>query len=100
LLTAQILQNEWQQAGFGLTINPEKAGVLFGQDGPSGNFQIALYAQTPTDNDPGQCNLWCSQNIPSAANGNSGTNWYRISDPQLDANFTQSDAHLDPATQI
>ncbi len=100
LLTAQILQNEWQQAGFQLTITPEKAGVLFGQDGPQGNFQIALYAQTPTDNDPGQCNLWCSQNIPSAANGNSGTNWYRINDSKLDSSFTDADANLDPTKQI
>ena len=42
--------------------------------GPQGNFQVALFAQTPGDNDPGQCNTWCSKNIPSAANGNSGTN--------------------------
>jgi peptide/nickel transport system substrate-binding protein len=99
-LTAQILQNEWQQAGFQLTVTPEKAGVLFGQDGPSGNFQVALFAQTPADNDPGECSLWCSKNIPSAANGNSGTNWYRISDPTLDKNFIDADSNLDPKAQI
>ena len=53
LLTAQILQNEWKQAGFGLTVTPETSGVLFGKDLPGGNFVIGLYAQTPTDNDPG-----------------------------------------------
>jgi peptide/nickel transport system substrate-binding protein len=99
-LTAQILQNQWQQAGFQLTITPEKAGILFGQDGPSGNFQIALYAQTPTDDDAAECNLWCSKNIPTAANGNSGTNWYRINDPNLDKQFTGSETILDPAGQI
>ena len=41
-LTAQIIQNSWKQAGFDLKVTFEKAGVLFGQDGPSGNFQVAL----------------------------------------------------------
>jgi peptide/nickel transport system substrate-binding protein len=99
-LTAQILQSEWQQAGFALTVTPEKAGVLFGQDGPSGNFQIALYAQVPGDNDASECNLWCSKNIPGAANANSGTNWYRINDPALDKAFIDSDSNLDPNAQI
>ncbi len=80
-LTAQILQTQWQSAGFGLTVTPEKAGVLFGQDLPGGNFQIGLYAQTPADNDPGECVIWCSKNIPTSANGNSGQNWDRINDP-------------------
>jgi peptide/nickel transport system substrate-binding protein len=100
-LTSQILQNQWQQAGFQLTVTPEKAGVLFGQDGPSGNFQIALYAQTPSDNDPAECNLWCTQNIPGPSNGNAGINWYRISDPTvLDPTWSTVDTSLDPATRI
>ncbi len=59
LLTAQILQSQWKAAGFGLTLTPEKASVLFGKDLPGGNFQIGLYAQTPSDNDPGMCVIWC-----------------------------------------
>jgi peptide/nickel transport system substrate-binding protein len=97
LLTAQILQSEWQAAGFQLTVTPEKAGVLFGQDAPSGNFQVALYAQTPTDNDPSassSCNLWCTSNIPGPSNGNNGTNWYRLSDPQVDKTFLAVDSEL------
>jgi peptide/nickel transport system substrate-binding protein len=99
-LTAQILQTEWQQAGFGLTVTPIKAGVLFGQDLPQGNFQIGLYAQTPSDNDPGFCNLWCSKNIPSAANGNSGQNWTRLVDPSLDNTWGPGDTNLDPTTRL
>jgi peptide/nickel transport system substrate-binding protein len=99
-LTAQILQTEWQQAGFQLTVTPEKAGVLFGQDLPSGNFQIGLYAQTPNDNDPGFCSIWCSQNIPSAANGNSGQNWDRINDPSLDNTWGPADNNLDPSSRL
>jgi peptide/nickel transport system substrate-binding protein len=99
-LTAQILQSEWQAAGFQLTVTPETAGVLFGQDLPGGNFQVGLYAQTPTDNDPGQCNVWCSKNIPSAANGNSGENWDRLVNPAMDKDWETVDTSLDPATRI
>ncbi|MDQ1365253.1 MAG: peptide/nickel transport system substrate-binding protein [Acidimicrobiaceae bacterium] len=99
-LTAQILQTQWQAAGFGLTITPEKAGVLFGQDLPSGNFQIGLYAQTPADNDPGQCVIWCSKNIPTQANGNSGQNWDRINDPNLDKPWLDADTNLDDNARV
>jgi len=99
-LTAQILQSQWQAAGFQLTVTPETAGVLFGQDLPGGNFQVGLYAQTPSDNDPGQCIIWCSKNIPSAANGNSGQNWDRLVDPALDTPWLDADTNLDPAARI
>jgi peptide/nickel transport system substrate-binding protein len=99
-LTAQILQTQWQAAGFALTVTPEKAGVLFGQDLPSGNFQIGLYAQTPADDDPGQCVIWCSKNIPTAANGNSGQNWDRINDPNLDKPWADADTNLSDSARI
>ncbi|GAC1598341.1 MAG: ABC transporter family substrate-binding protein [Acidimicrobiales bacterium] len=99
-LTAQILQSQWKAAGFDLKVTTEKAGVLFGKDGPSGNFQVALFAQTPSDNDPSQCSIWCSKNIPSAANGNAGTNWYRINDPALDKAELDADSNLDAAARI
>ena len=99
-LTAQILQTQWQAAGFQLTVTPEKAGVLFGQDLPGGNFQVGLYAQTPADNDPGLCVTFCSKNIPTAANGNSGQNWDRINDPNLDKFWGPVDTTLDQNTRI
>ncbi len=99
-LTAQILQTQWQSAGFALTVTPEKAGVLFGQDLPGGNFQIGLYAQTPADDDPGQCVIWCSKNIPTAANGNSGQNWDRINDPNLDKPWADADTNLSDSARV
>jgi peptide/nickel transport system substrate-binding protein len=99
-LTAQILQTQWQTAGFALTITPEKASVLFGQDLPGGTFQIGLYAQTPTDNDPGQCVIWCSKNIPTAANSNSGQNFDRVNDPNLDKPWLDADTNLDDSARI
>jgi peptide/nickel transport system substrate-binding protein len=98
--TAQILQNEWREAGFQLTVTPEKAGVLFGQDLPAGTFQVALIGQTPTDNDLAQCSLWCSKNIPGPSNGNNGTNFSRVSDPTLDRVWTDADVNLDQNARL
>lgn len=99
-LTAQLLQSQWQSAGFQLTVTPEKASVLFGKDLPAGNFQIGLYAQTPSDNDPGQCQIWCSKNIPGPSNGNNGENFDRINDPKLDSLWTTVDTSLDNSARI
>jgi peptide/nickel transport system substrate-binding protein len=38
--------------------------------------------------------------IPSDANGNSGTNWYRINDSQLDTAFAAIDTSLDDKVRI
>jgi peptide/nickel transport system substrate-binding protein len=99
-LTVQILQNQWKTAGFGLSITQEKAGILFGKDLPAGNFQTALFAQTPTDNDPGQCVIWCSANIPTQANGGTGGNYDRISDPNMDKLWSDADSNLDVPARI
>jgi peptide/nickel transport system substrate-binding protein len=99
LQTLEIMQSQVKASGFDMTVNPIKSSVLFGQDGPQGNFQAALFAQVPASNDPGQCSLWCSKNIPSAANANSGTNWYRITDAKLDDIFTKVDVELDDAAR-
>jgi peptide/nickel transport system substrate-binding protein len=99
-LTVQILQTQWKLAGFNLSITQEKSGVLFGQDLPAGNFQVALYAETPSDDDPGECVYWCSKNIPSQANGNSGTNYYHVNDPNQDKLWTEVDSSLDNTLRL
>jgi peptide/nickel transport system substrate-binding protein len=99
-LISQILQSEWQAAGFQLTITPEKSSVLFSTDLPGGTFQVALYAQTPSDDDIGQCNLWCSKNIPGPANGGNGTNYDRVTDPMLDQLWGDADSQIDPAKRL
>jgi peptide/nickel transport system substrate-binding protein len=100
LLTAQILQSEWQTAGFGMTITTEKAGVLFGKDLPAGNFTIGLYAQTPSDNDPSECVIWCSDNIPTTANGSNGENYTRLVDPNLDKDWKDVDSNFDQNARV
>ncbi|MDQ1396262.1 MAG: peptide/nickel transport system substrate-binding protein [Acidimicrobiaceae bacterium] len=104
-LTEQILQSQWKEAGFDLTIANEKSSVLFGQDAPKGNYMIALYAQTPASSDPGQCVTWCTKNIPSDANGNSGQNWTRLAAPadiakRLDDAWGPADTELDVSKRL
>jgi peptide/nickel transport system substrate-binding protein len=99
-LTEQILQSQWKDAGFNLVINNEKAGVLFGEDLPKGNFTIGLYAQTPPSTDPGQCVLWCTKNIPGPANNESGQNYTRLNDTAFDGPWEAADKELNTAKRI
>jgi peptide/nickel transport system substrate-binding protein len=94
-LTVQIIQSQLKEVGFNVTFVPEKSGVLFGKDAPSGNFVAALYAQTPNSNDPGECSTWCTKNIPGPSNGNNGQNWTRLVDPKIDDPWTKADTELD-----
>jgi peptide/nickel transport system substrate-binding protein len=47
----------------------------------------------------GQCNLFCSKNIPAPANDNSGQNWTRTNVPELDPLLETIDTSLDEAEQ-
>jgi len=96
-LTEQIVQQQMKEAGFELTIANQKAGDLFGQQLPAGEFQLALYAQVLTTLEPGVCTLFCSKNIPTDANGNVGQNWTRTDIPAIDSDLEQVDTQLDQA---
>lgn len=96
-LTEQILQQDLKEAGFIMTINNQKAGDLFGDQLPKGDFQMALYAQVLTSFYPSNCNLFCSKNIPTAENNFSGQNWTRTNVPDLDTNYGAAETELDEA---
>jgi hypothetical protein len=83
-LTEQILQSQLKKAGFDLKTDNQEAGALFGEQLPAGQFQLALYAQVATFIVPGQCNLFCAKNIPTA-NNNTGQNWTRTNIPAAEA---------------
>jgi peptide/nickel transport system substrate-binding protein len=94
-LTEQIIQAQLKTAGFNATTNNQKAGDLFGTQLPAGDFVVGLYAQVATQLDPADCALFCSQNIPTPANGNSGQNWQRVNIPAVDPLLKQVDQGLD-----
>ena len=58
---------------------------------PAGDYEMALYAQVATTPDPGLCVIFCSTNIPSAANDNSGQNWTATKVKGLDPILEQVD---------
>jgi peptide/nickel transport system substrate-binding protein len=93
-LTEQILQSQLKQAGFELKSDNQEAGALFGEQLPAGQFQLALYAQVSTFIVPGQCNLFCKKNIPTAANNNTGQNWTRTDIPDAEAPLQKGDTSL------
>lgn len=94
-LTEQVVQQQLREAGFDMQIQNQQAGDLFGDIAPKGAYQLALYANVLTSFYPSNCNLFCSKNIPTEANGFSGNNWYRVSDAKLDELLTKVDTTLD-----
>jgi len=99
-LTEQILQQQLKKAGFELATDNQEAGALFGEQLPAGQFQLGLYAQVNTFIAPGQCNLFCAVNIPTAANGNTGQNWTRTNIPEAEAPLLAGDRELDESKQM
>jgi len=84
-----------KDAGFDMTIDNTKAGDLFGQVLPTGDFQAAIYAQVLTTLQPSTCNLFCSKNAaPLGQKG--GNNYTRTNVPALDDVLIKQDAELDP----
>ncbi|MGQ0825825.1 MAG: ABC transporter substrate-binding protein [Actinomycetota bacterium] len=97
--TGQILQEQLGEAGFGLTLDYQDAGALFGEQLPQGDFQLALYAQVLTALKVGQCNIFCSKNIPVEETEFSGQNWTRTDIPELDALLEELDTTIDEERQ-
>ena len=94
-LTAQIVQQDLRQAGFTVTIANQESGDLFGDQLPKGDYQMALYAQVLTSFYPAHCNLFCSKNIPTAANGFSGQNVTRTNSREIDTHYGRVESELD-----
>lgn len=99
-LTAQILQAQFAEAGFSMTIEAVTPADLFGDLAPSGNFQVALYTLVDVFPDPTLSASFASGNIPSEENGFSGINYARANIPGLDELLEQVDVEIDPATRI
>lgn len=97
--TAEILQQQWREAGFELTINFTAAGTLFGEWGPQGIMVIGLYAQVPPSTDPGICSTFCSKNIPTT-DSPSGQNWTRLASDAIDEAWEAVETELDEDARL
>jgi peptide/nickel transport system substrate-binding protein len=93
-LTEQIVQAQLKTAGFDMTIDnqpPPSFGKLLAQ----GDFQMVLLKFSLSSFYPSGCNVWCSKNIPTAANGFSGNNVFRVNDKKLDQHYGSVETSLD-----
>lgn len=96
-LVGRVAQSEAKAAGFDLKLKSQKAGDFsFLQPG---DFTLALFANGLTGLTPGQCSSFCSKNIPTPANGQSGGNYYRVDIPALDPLLETGDTSLDDAAR-
>lgn len=99
-LMLQILQTQFKDAGFEMTINTTTPAELFVKTLPNGDFQAALY--TLIDTFPEPLNLSAtlkSTSAPSEANGFSGINFGRVSIDGLDAVLDRIDSETDVAAR-
>jgi peptide/nickel transport system substrate-binding protein len=97
-LAEQLWQSQLQAAGFDLQIKNASADLLFGKMVPKGRFTAGLYAQVGTP-DPGLCVVFCSENIPTKANGFTGQNYTRTDSTAIDEPWSAADAEIDPAAR-
>lgn len=99
-LTTEVVQSQLTKAGFKADLVYVKAGDLFGQQLPAGDFTVALYAQVNTVPEPGLCVILCSENIPGPANSNSGQNWTHSNVAGLDKLLKIVDGNLNDAARV
>lgn len=93
-LAQQLWQSQLKQAGFDLQIKNASADLLFGRLVPRGRFGVGLFAQVGTP-DPGLCVVFCSENIPTKANGFVGQNYTRTDDPAIDTPWAAADQQIE-----
>src|SRR5207237_1045797 len=83
-LTVNALINVFKDAGFDMHPVSRTADQLFGDDLAKGNYDAGLFANQITSFTPGLCTSFCTKNIPTPQNGNTGNNVFRYSNPAAD----------------
>lgn len=99
-LEEQIIQSQWKQAAFDVTIDNSPQPVLFGDRLPKGTFQVSLAGLATGSTDPGLCFRFCSGFIPTQANGYQGGNIMRTSDGELDRLWQAQRGEVDTAKRL
>ncbi len=100
-LVEQVLQSQWKAAGFDVTVSSLTAPARADREAKA-NYQAGLqgFLFSNTGDDPGRCAFFCSRNIPSSANGNSGMNTTRISSPALDEAWDRVNTEVDEVKRL
>jgi peptide/nickel transport system substrate-binding protein len=96
-LFSQIVESQWKEAGFEVTVKRAAVATINVDLLPKGNYQAVFTGAGASSSDPGQCARFCSRNIPSEATRFVGGNLSRISSPVLDDIWARADTELDVA---
>jgi peptide/nickel transport system substrate-binding protein len=92
----QLLKEKAKPAGFEFRVKNYDAGVLFGDVGPHGGFDLADYALGGTPDPSPTGNFGCD-GIPTQQNNFAGANWTHWCNKQANTIARESDAEIDPA---
>ena len=99
-IVSQIVESQWREAGFEVTVKRATPAAINGELLPRGTFQVAFVGAGGATSDPGQCVRVCSKNIPTEAARFTGGNVTRITSPVLDEIWSRADTELDTARRI
>jgi len=99
-LMEQVLQQQFKDAGFGLTIKNAAAADLFGKILPDGDFDLGIWTLVTTFPDPSLSYAFDSTNIPSEANQFSGLNYSRTDVAGLNDVLATVDTSTDDAARL
>jgi len=95
----QLLQQNWQDIGVGMTIKNLPAAVMWGEYWIQSHFETAIVGNNfMTGPDPAADDYFSSKAIP--AQGGSGNNTMQYAEPKLDMLMQQGAATLDRAKRI
>lgn len=99
----QILQEQWRKVGVGLKIQNYPASVVFSSDFgkrcDEGKWDLFMFAWG-SDAIGEDGSLFATAQIPTAANGYTGTNYPKYSNPAYDTVWKQSMVEFDRAARI
>ncbi len=98
--TEAVLQQQLKNAGFDMKIANQKSDDLFNTTLPNGTYQLSIYGSQLTFPTPGLCSVFCSQNIPTDQNQQTGNNTTRTNIAGLDSLLTTVDTSLDDSARM
>ena len=97
-LMLQILQQQFNDAGFDVSVNTTTSTDLFTKIAPSGDLQMGLW--TLVDYFPEPALTFNSNDIPTKANDYSGINFSRVDNAEVDGLLDQVSTELDTDQRI
>ncbi|UYM04240.1 ABC transporter substrate-binding protein [Solicola gregarius] len=99
-LMLQILQQQFADAGFDVSIETTTPADLFTKVAPAGDFQMGLWTLVDYFPEPTLDQPFGSANIPTKTNGYSGINFGRVSIDELDPLLDETETELDVDKRI